>query len=72
MFCFYMFQGDPISNDIFSVFFPALPVQFHAILNAHTMPEICRCMCLAGRQTSDSKITLMVEEIRATLLSYSL
>jgi hypothetical protein len=71
MFSFYVFQGGPISNDIFSVFSPALPVQFHAIFNAHKCQRFV-AVRLAGRQTSDSKITLMVEEIRATLLSYSL
>jgi hypothetical protein len=72
MFCFYVFQGGPISNDTFSVFFPssacAVPCNSQ---RAHKSQRFV-AVCLAGRQTSDSKITLMVEEIRATLLSYSL
>jgi hypothetical protein len=68
MFCFYVFQGGPISNDTFSVFFPSSACAVPCNSQRTQMPEICR----SGRQTSDSKITLMVEEIRATLLSYSL
>jgi hypothetical protein len=44
MLCFYVFQGGPIFNDIFSIFFPALPVQFHAIFSVHKAGDLSLCV----------------------------